>query len=142
MKPCLTKFIAPTLGVLLLVAAGCETSFTEIKSPSVANVEVGQGTNKTTVKVSASRFNKHSQVGVRYLQVGDWKLAIEEFDQVIKASAYDEGALLGLAVANEQLGQLDKAFEYYKKANAAKAGGEPDPQVIAAIKRLEGKVKK
>lgn len=143
MNPIIKSLSIPLLALAFALAAGtgCETSMGEMKSPSVAKVEIADGTNKVSVRVVASRFNKQTQVGVRHLQVEGWKEAIEEFNKAVTASPNDVGSLLGLAVAYEQLGQYDKAAEHYRKANAAKSGGEPDPAVLAGIKRAERKLK-
>jgi tetratricopeptide (TPR) repeat protein len=71
-------------------------------------------------------------VGRRALKAGDLKSALRRFQAALKR--YPEAADLRneLGFTHRKLGQMDKAFEHYKRARAVKPEHEDLRKVIAA----------
>ena len=78
----------------------------------------------------------HSGMGYCYFDLGNFQGALDHFKKAIRNNSREQGALIGLAMAYEELGNKSNAKKYYQKYLDYYPAG-PDAVVAKnAIKRL------
>ncbi len=118
------KFAIITLTVLvLLTTAGCSQD-PYVVDISYQSKEV-QANNQKLLQESLDKYGKAStedekagyatEIGFRYMQLGNYREAIKYYEEVIKNSPGHFAALNNIAAMYEEAGDLKKALEYEQK---------------------------
>lgn len=86
----------------------------------------------------AFKKDKECKPGVKRAKKGEWSEAVFQWQQVLSGNSSSECALYNLGLAEESVGNNEKALEFYKKALYM------DPQeklYLRAISRIQSKIK-
>lgn len=93
-----------------------------------------------------SSANENSQLGVKYLRVGDNAAALAAFERALADNPDDDRSCFGAGVACENLGRLDDARRYYRDAVMACDdrtidNKDPEAQYEKALRRVEYRIR-
>lgn len=91
------------ISLISIVLSGCATN-------------QSGGSNSASDDYSANRARAHTELGAAYYQQGKMEIALEEFNQAVKADSNYSFAYNGLGLVYAALGQYPEADANFKKA--------------------------
>ena len=96
----------------------------------------GDTENKDGITVSAALGKQDTQVGLFYLQTGDYKGAYDRFFEATHADPGNADAVYGLADAARHLNRREEALRYYRLYLSALPDGPRAKDVRKALKEM------